>query len=162
MITTNLAPVALDSLQFCNSTFLETSLDGSGYRTCKKKKWTRWGLRSCLSLAVAPLDNRYSSTEKGTDELRSWVQLPPGPFLPVVQIRYCFEFNLDNCLTKPPTNQVTTYVQMSMLAQQIDELKGEIKRLSRTITNNTLVLAKLEGANKVEKEKEGERKKNND
>ncbi len=51
---------------------------------------------------------------------------------------------------------------MSMLAQQIDELKGEIKQLSRTITNNTLVLAKLEGAIKVEKEKEGERKKNND
>ena len=52
---------------------------------------------------------------------------------------------------------------MSMLAQQIDELKGEIKQqLSRTITNNTLILAKLEGAVKEEKEKEGERKKNND
>jgi hypothetical protein len=53
---------------------------------------------------------------------------------------------------------------MSMLAQQIDELKGEIKQLSRTITNNTLILAKLEGAIKEEKEKEkeGERKKNND
>jgi hypothetical protein len=85
--------------------------------------------------------------------LRSWVQLPPGPFLPVVQIRYCFEFNLDNCLTKPPTNQVTTYVQMSMLAQQIDELKGEIKQLSRTITNNTLILAKLEGVLKKKKRK---------
>jgi hypothetical protein len=51
---------------------------------------------------------------------------------------------------------------MSMLAQQIDELKGEIKQLSRTITNNTLILAKLEGAIKEEKEKERERKKNND
>jgi hypothetical protein len=39
---------------------------------------------------------------------------------------------------------------------------GEIKQLSRTITNNTLILAKLEGAIKEEKEKEGERKKNND
>jgi hypothetical protein len=37
-------------------------------------------LRSCLSLAFASLDNRYNSLEKGTDELRSWVQLPPGPF----------------------------------------------------------------------------------
>ena len=95
-------------------------------------------------------------------QLRSWVQLPPGPFLSVVQLRYYFEFNLDNCLTKPPTNQVTIYVQMSMLAQQIDELKGEIKQLSQTITNNTLILAKPEGAVKEEKEKEGERKKNND
>jgi hypothetical protein len=51
---------------------------------------------------------------------------------------------------------------MSMLAQQIDELKGEIKQLSRTITNNTLILGKLEGAIKEEKEKEEERKKNND
>ena len=45
------------------------------------------------------------------------------------------------------------YVQMSKLAQQIDELKGEIKQLSRTITNNTLILAKLEGAVKEEKRK---------
>jgi hypothetical protein len=119
-------------------------------------------LRSCLSLAVAPLDNRYSSPEKGTDELRSWVQLPPGPFFTVVQLRYYFECIFGHCRTKPPTNQVTTYIQMSMLAQQIDELKGEIKQLSRTITNNTLILAKLEGAIKEEKEKEGERKKNND
>ena len=51
---------------------------------------------------------------------------------------------------------------MSMLAQQIDELKGEIEQLSRTITNNTLILAKLEEAVKEEKEKEGERKKNSD
>ena len=63
---------------------------------------------------------------------------------------------------KTPTNLVTIYVQMSKLAQQIDELKGEIKQLSRTITNNTLILAKLEGAVKEEKEKEGERKKNID
>lgn len=61
---------------------------------------------------------------------------------------------------KALTNQVTIYVQMSMLEQQIDELKGEIKQLSRTITNNTLILAKLEEAVKEEKEKEGERKKN--
>jgi hypothetical protein len=32
--------------------------------------------------------------------LRSWVQIPPGPFLSVVQLRYYFEFNLDNCRTK--------------------------------------------------------------
>jgi hypothetical protein len=42
---------------------------------------------------------------------------------------------------------------MSMLAQQIDELKGEIKQLSRTITNNTLILAKLEGLLKKKKRK---------
>jgi hypothetical protein len=32
--------------------------------------------------------------------LRSWVQIPPGPFLSVRELRYYFEFNLDNCRTK--------------------------------------------------------------
>jgi hypothetical protein len=82
-------------------TFLETSLDGLGYRTCKKKKWTGWGLRSCLYLAVAPLDNRYSNPEKGTDELRSWVQIPPGPFLSVRELRYWIEVVFNNCRIKP-------------------------------------------------------------
>jgi hypothetical protein len=31
--------------------------------------------------------------------LRSWVQIPPGPFLPVVQLRYWFEIVFDNCRT---------------------------------------------------------------
>ena len=30
----------------------------------------------------------------------SWVQIPPGPFLFVLEIRYCFESNLDECRTK--------------------------------------------------------------
>jgi hypothetical protein len=33
-------------------------------------------------------------------ELRSWVQIPPGPFLSVMKVRHWFEFNLDNCRTK--------------------------------------------------------------
>ena len=38
---------------------------------------------------------------KAPDKLRSWVQIiPPGPLFPVVQIRYCFEFNFNNCRTK--------------------------------------------------------------
>ena len=32
--------------------------------------------------------------------LRSWVQIPPGPFLLILEIRYYYEFNLDNCRTK--------------------------------------------------------------
>jgi hypothetical protein len=32
--------------------------------------------------------------------LRSWVHsIPPGPLFPVVQLRHCFEFILDNCRT---------------------------------------------------------------
>jgi hypothetical protein len=34
--------------------------------------------------------------------LRSWVQIiSSGPFLFVVQLHYCIEFNLDNSQTKP-------------------------------------------------------------
>ena len=32
--------------------------------------------------------------------LRSWVQIPPGPLLPVVQIRHCFELVSKSCRTK--------------------------------------------------------------
>jgi hypothetical protein len=39
-----------------------------------------------------------------------------------------------------------TDVQISMLAQTINELKSEIKSLNRTVVNNTLTLAKLEAA----------------
>ena len=31
--------------------------------------------------------------------LRSWVQIPPGPLFPVVQLRYCFEFIFGKCRT---------------------------------------------------------------
>ena len=31
--------------------------------------------------------------------LRSWVPLPPGPFLSVVQLRYYFEIVLGHCRT---------------------------------------------------------------
>jgi hypothetical protein len=37
--------------------------------------------------------------------LRSWVQLPPGPFLPVVQILYYFEFDFGYC----PTNSAAMH-----------------------------------------------------
>jgi hypothetical protein len=32
--------------------------------------------------------------------LRSWVQIPPGPFLSVREIRYWFGFIFDECRTK--------------------------------------------------------------
>jgi hypothetical protein len=39
--------------------------------------------------------------------LRSWVQIPPGPFLSVVQLRYWIEFILDywrtNSAAMPPS-----------------------------------------------------------
>jgi hypothetical protein len=38
---------------------------------------------------------------KDAEWLRSWVQLPPGPFLSVMKVRHWFEFNLDNCRTNP-------------------------------------------------------------
>jgi hypothetical protein len=65
-------------------------------------------------------------------------------------------------LSDKTPHEPSYYIRPDVNASTTDELKGEIKQLSRTITNNTLILAKLEGAIKEEKEKEGERKKNND
>jgi hypothetical protein len=31
--------------------------------------------------------------------LRSWVQIPPGPFFPVIEIRHCFEIVFGSCRT---------------------------------------------------------------
>ena len=47
----------------------------------------------------------FSSEADGTriecGELRSWVQIPPGPFLTVRELWYCFELVLGGCPTKP-------------------------------------------------------------
>ena len=42
-----------------------------------------------------------SKAYKVAAELRSWVPLPPGPFLPVIELRQCFELDFNNCQTKP-------------------------------------------------------------
>ena len=42
---------------------------------------------------------KVNSQGEDLGRIRSWVQLPPGPLLPVVQLRHWFEFNLDNCRT---------------------------------------------------------------
>jgi hypothetical protein len=41
-----------------------------------------------------------------TDGLRSWVQIPPGPLFPVLEIQYYSEFDLGNC----PTNSAAVPV----------------------------------------------------
>jgi hypothetical protein len=38
---------------------------------------------------------------KAAKVLRSWVQIPPGPFLSMREIRYCFKLVLGGCQTKP-------------------------------------------------------------
>jgi hypothetical protein len=35
------------------------------------------------------------------DELRSWVQIPPGPFLTMRELRYYIELLFSSCRTKP-------------------------------------------------------------
>jgi hypothetical protein len=50
--------------------------------------------------------------------LRSRVPLPPGPFLPVVQLRCYFEFDLDNCRTKPAINSEAATVLCSKKLQR--------------------------------------------
>jgi hypothetical protein len=58
-----------------------------------KAKRSGWDLNERASFQL--------TADKATIEcwLRSWVQLPPGPFLTVVQIRHYFELDFNNCRT---------------------------------------------------------------
>ena len=60
-------------------------------------------LMECCSSAAPHSSSPWSSRERvviGWGWLRSWVQLPPGPFLSVLEIRYWIELDFDNCRTK--------------------------------------------------------------
>ena len=46
--------------------------------------------RSYSSAAILP-----------SGRLRSWVQIPPGPLLLVLEIRYCFKRDFNDCRTNP-------------------------------------------------------------
>jgi hypothetical protein len=68
-----------------------------------------------FSNTAAPLDKDSSPFLESW--LRSWVQIPPGPFLSVVQLRYYFEFNLDNCRTKKLDNANAVSSSLSYIAE---------------------------------------------
>ena len=52
--------------------------------------------------------------------LRSWVQIPPGPFLSVLEIRYYFEFILDNCRTN---SAAMPMVFLALIASMIEQIR---------------------------------------
>jgi hypothetical protein len=52
--------------------------------------------------------------KKAPAGLRSWVQIPPGPFLPSSRIRYWFEFISGSCQT----------ILLAMVFQQISHDNG--------------------------------------
>ncbi|MDQ3851882.1 MAG: hypothetical protein M3299_03495, partial [Thermoproteota archaeon] len=64
----------------------------------KRKEWTGWDLKGIFSFHSCYSYLKGYSTHI---ELRSWVQIPPGPLFPVVQLRYWIEIVLGNCPTKP-------------------------------------------------------------
>jgi hypothetical protein len=52
--------------------------------------------------------------------LRSWVQIPPGPSFPVVQLRYWFERVLNKCRT----NSAATHIEDTQrLVSEIEMFK---------------------------------------
>jgi hypothetical protein len=61
----------------------------------KKKNGGAGGFEQFFTFQIYPLD-RHGLRK----QLRSWVQIPPGPFLSVVQLRYYFELMLGDCETK--------------------------------------------------------------
>ena len=56
--------------------------------------------------------------------LRSWVQIPPGPFLPVLEIRYCFELDFNNCWTDSAADEIIKYAKEKAIDLIVVGTKG--------------------------------------
>src|SRR5687767_5632780 len=76
---------------------------------------------------------KVNSQGEDLGRMRSWVPLPPGPFLSVVQLRYYFEFNLDNCRTNsaamPISMDPTLTSSLSQMRPSFLESKSCLPRL---------------------------------
>ena len=77
---------------------------------------------------------KVNSQGEDLGRMRSWVQLPPGPFLSVVQLRYYFEINLDNCRTNsaamPISMDPTLTSSLSQMRLSFLESKSCLSRLT--------------------------------
>jgi hypothetical protein len=78
---------------------------------------------------------KVNSQGEDLGRMRSWVPLPPpGPFLSVVQLRYYFEFNLDNCRTNsaaiPISMDPTLTSSLSQMRPSFLESKSCLPRLT--------------------------------
>ena len=65
-------------------------------------------------------------------ELRSWVQIPPGPSFPVVQLRYWFKLIFDECRTNSTA--------MPMPYPTLRKRWGSLAKDKRTINLNVNLL----------------------
>ena len=77
---------------------------------------------------------KVNSQGEDLGRMRSWVPLPPSPFLSVVQLRYYFEFNLDNCRTNsaaiPMSMDPTLTSSLSQMRPSFLESKSCLPRLT--------------------------------
>jgi hypothetical protein len=48
-------------------------------------------LLTAVDSITTSIENLPRDHQRYRDLLRSWVQIPPGPLFPIVQLRYCFE-----------------------------------------------------------------------
>ena len=89
----------------------KTSHDSTGLgRMQKEKEWTGWDLSCkvfllCISAHLVGYKNRYLRKPL---QLRSWVQLPPGPFLITRELQHYFERVIESCRTKPISSSRST------------------------------------------------------
>jgi hypothetical protein len=77
---------------------------------------------------------KVNSQGEDLGRMRSWVQLPPGPFLSVVQLWYYSEFNIDNCRTNstamPISMDPTLTSSLSQMRPSFLESKSCLPRLT--------------------------------
>jgi hypothetical protein len=88
----------------------------------KMKKTVSESTQVTTTITLARLSKTFtvflfsSDEKKDKHRMRSWVQtIPPGPFLPIVQLWYCLEFNLDNCWVNIAAMIWINHIQKSLL-----------------------------------------------
>jgi hypothetical protein len=67
----------------------------------KKKNGGAGGFEQFFTFQIYPLD-RHGLRK----QLRSWVQIPPGPLFTVLELRYWVEFDFNNCQTDSAALQI--------------------------------------------------------
>jgi hypothetical protein len=85
----------------------------------KEKEWSEWVLNSHVVSSWLQLSIGGSRELPREALLRSWVQIPPGPPLSVLEIRHWFEFILDNCRTNLAEISYPSFVWLLELLRKV-------------------------------------------
>ena len=87
-----------------------------------------------ISISLRSYCKILVTTMCGSNAARSWVQIPPGPFLTASELRYIIEFNFGYCRTKSLVMPYPTFVRqklkfLSFVSGQLSRYRFPLHRL---------------------------------